>query len=303
VDVAGTQARPVELTPRFPFPGGGYESIYLRAVDPRARRGLWLRHTVHQAPGEEPVGSVWVVAFDGKPRAHKVSAPAGPDWIRVGDVSAIGPGGVTGDIGELTWEVVDGEPLHHLPRDFMYRAPLPRTKSESPLPALRLSGTAAGLELDGWPGMLGHNWGSEHAERWIWLHGTAFEDAPDAWLDIVIGRVKVGPLTTPWIINGVVSLDGSRTRVSGRARVTEDPLGARVQAGRVTVDVRSPREDVVVWRYADPDGSEHHTANGSVAELTVDVGGRRLRTPHGGVYELGMRERDHGLDVLPFSDP
>ena len=304
MDVAGTAPRPVALTPRFPFARGGYESIYLRAVDPDARRGLWLRHTVHQAPGGDPVGSVWVVAFDGdEPRADKVSAPVAPGWIRVGDVSAIGPDGVSGEVAQLTWEVVDGEPLRHLPREAMYRAPLPRTKPESPVPALRLSGTAAGLELDGWPGMLGHNWGAQHAERWIWLHGTAFDGAPEAWLDIVVGRVKVGPATTPWIAFGTVSVDGRRTRVGGRARVDEDPLGARVQVGGVTVDVRSPREHVVVWRYADPDGSEHHVANCSIAALTADLGGRRLHTGHGGVYEVGMRETDHGLPVLPFTDP
>jgi hypothetical protein len=312
VDVAGTAARPVELTPRFPsFGDGGYESFYLRAVDPAARRGLWLRHTVHQAPGEQPVGSVWAVHFtpDG-PVADKRSLPGptsgGDAWVRVG-ASEIGPGGVRGDVAQLEWEVVDGEPLRHLPREVMYRAPLPRTKSESPVPALRLSGRAqvgdSTVELDGWPGMLGHNWGSQHAERWIWLHGTAFDGAPGAWLDIVVGRVKVGPLTTPWIINGVVCVEGHRRRVGGRASVSEDPLGARVQAGGITVEVRSPREHVVVWRYADPDGSEHHTANGSVATLTVDAGGRRLHTPHGGVYELGMRETDHGLPVLPFTDP
>ncbi len=99
VDVAGPQARQDLLTTRFPFPGGGYESVYLRAVDPDDRRGLWLRHTVHQAPGHDPVGSVWAVAFgDGSRRArHKVSDRVAPGWIRVGDVSAIGPDGVTGE--------------------------------------------------------------------------------------------------------------------------------------------------------------------------------------------------------------
>jgi hypothetical protein len=155
--------------------------------------------------------------------------------------------------------------------------------------------------------MLGHNWGDQHAERWIWLHGTAFDGEPDAWLDIVVGRVKVGPLTTPWIANGAVSIGGARTRISGRARVAEDPLGAKVSVGDLSVDVRSPQDRVVVWRYSDPGVggvvSEHHTANGSVATLTATLGGRRLHTPHGGVYELGMREQDHGLPVLPFTDP
>ena len=203
---------------------------------------------------------------------------------------------------------MDAEPLRHLPRGWMYRAPLPRTKSESPLPALRLSGTRDwALELDGWPGMLGHNWGSQHAERWIWLHGHAFEDAPDAWLDIVVGRVKVGPLLTPVDRQRRrSSVDGERRRVDGRARVTRGPtrratsqIGGVARRGALTAARTS-------WCGATPipDGSEHHTANGSIATLTRRASdGRRLHTPHGGVYELGMRETDHGLDVLPFPDP
>ena len=67
--------------------------------------------------------------------------------------------------------------------------------------------------------MVGHNWGSEHAERWIWLHGIAFEDAPEAWLDVALGRLKLAGRMTPWVANGVLSLDGQRHRIGG--------LGAR----------------------------------------------------------------------------
>jgi hypothetical protein len=40
-------------------------------------------------------------------------------------------------------------------------------------------------------------------------------------------------------------------------------------------------------------------------ELTVALPGepaRALTSPHGGVYELGMRERDHGVAIAPFAD-
>ena len=43
--------------------------------------------------------------------------------------------------------------------------------------------------MDGWRGMAGHNWGAQHAERWIWLHGLT---ADGDWLDAAIGRVKLG---------------------------------------------------------------------------------------------------------------
>jgi len=316
---------------RFPGfgAGGGYESFYLRAVDPERPRGVWLRHTVHQAPGQAPVGSTWVTLLDaeaGAPRTAKRSVP-GPEpvaggGVRIGE-SVFGADGVSGSAGaEASWDLRwEGEepPLRHLPKAVMYSAPLPRTKLESPLPAARFAGHLTvgdtTLELDGWPGMVGHNWGAQHAERWIWLHGVAFEDAPDAWLDLSLGRVRVGPFTTPWIANGAVSVGGHRVRLGGataHARVHEHPhaLDLRLTGGharlRLTVHSRLPQ--TVVWRYADPDGSEHHVANCSVAELEAVVhpdGGTplTLRTIHGGAYELGMREHTHGLPVQPFDDP
>ena len=286
---------------------GGYESYYVRAVDPERPRAVWLRHTTHAAPGHEEVGSIWVTLFgeDGV-HATKRSVPAPrrePPWLTIGD-SAIGPAGVHGPGYDLTWTAQDPEPLRHLPAAWMYRAPLPKTKLESPLPRIAMSGTVTvdgtTFELDGWPGMAGHNWGSQHAERWIWLHGV-FDDG--AWLDLAVGRVKVGPLLTPWIVNGALSAGGTRRRVGGRAHVEESPLALRLRAGALTLEAASPREQTVVWRYADPDGSEHHTANCSVAALTVTVDGRTLRTAHGGAYELGMRETTHGLPVQPFPDP
>src|SRR6476661_2581948 len=83
---------------------------------------------------------------------------------------------------------------------------------------LRLAGERE-IELLDWQGMVGHNWGSEHAERWIWLHGVGFEQAPDAWLDVALGRVMIAGAMTPWIANGALSLEGRRLRIGG--------LGAR----------------------------------------------------------------------------
>ena len=54
------------------------------------------------------------------------------------------------------------------------------------MPAARFDGTielpGRTLRLDGWRGMVGHNWGGEHAARWIWLHGIDFrEDSQLGW--------------------------------------------------------------------------------------------------------------------------
>jgi hypothetical protein len=291
--------------PRFPaVPAhkGHYESYYLRAADPPTGRSAWIRHTVFKRPGGPPTGALWCTLFEaGKaPRAIKQSLPdprAG-GWLAIGD-SRFGPEGARGRVDATEWDVSFGpssEPLRHLPRR-LYDLPLPRTKLESPLPDTTISGRVAEWELDGWPGMVGHNWGSEHAERWIWLHGV-FDGA---WLDVALGRVKVGPLTTPWIANGALSVDGARRRLRGPAQVRESPHGGRLRIGGVTIDVRA--DELVSWIYADPSGGEHRSTNGSIARVEVNVDGRTLQTEHGGAWELGTREPPLGVEVQPYPDP
>jgi hypothetical protein len=163
--------------------------------------------------------------------------------------------------------------------------------------------------------MVGHNWGSEHAERWVWLHAVAFDEAPGAWLDVAIGRVRVGRVLTPWVANGAVNLDGRRHQLGGlRRRVEVDArpgaLSARLPgAGAdIAVAVRAPEGQTVAFRYADPGGGEHNALNCSIDEvhLRVERPGRpalELATAHGGAYELGVRETPAGISVEPFPDP
>jgi hypothetical protein len=277
---------------------GRYESHYVRAVDPDRPRGAWIRHTTLQRPGGPPVHSRWCTIWDadgGPPHAVKAT-PGDGDERR-------------GRARDAAWDLAltpTAAPLRHLPAA-LYRTPLPRTKLESPAPAARISGTveAGGrrLELEGWPGMSGHNWGAQHAERWIWLHGIAFPDDPGAWVDLAAGRVRVGPLTTPWIANGALHLDGVRRPLHGRATVEATPRAATIVLEDLTIRVTAPPGQSVAWVYADPPGGEHHSLNCSIAALTVTTAGRTLTTGHGGVYELGVRERDHGIPVAPFPDP
>ena len=168
------------------------------------------------------------------------------------------------------------------------------------------------IDVGGWRGMVGHNWGSEHDERWIWTQGTLFEGG--AWFDATLGRIKLGLVTSPWVANGAISIDGERVRLGGprrRVEVHERPDGAEFKmAGKdLTVEgrVESDRRNFVGWVYADPDGPEHNTVNCSIATMTLKVrrgGGRALEltTPHGAAYELGMRETDHGIPIQPFPD-
>lgn len=323
------------------FPGvaakaGHYESFYLKACEPGGGRGIWIRHTVHKRPGAEPSGSVWFVFFDraaAGPRATKLtvaadrlSAPAG-SWIRVADAE-IGPGRAEGsvDAGGLaaSWSLnFDGDdrPCKYLPADWLYAAPLPRTKFVAPYPNARFEGRleidAVGeIELAGWPGMIGHNWGSEHAERWVWLEGTGFEGSAGTYFDAGAAKVKVGSRTSPWIPSGMLMLDGEPHRLGGLGAIRSATIEAAptfcsfVLPGKdvlVRGRLSAPQKDFVGWVYADPKGPEHHTVNCSVAdlELTVERPGlpaRELTLAAGGAYEFGMRESDHGIPIQPFPD-
>jgi len=164
--------------------------------------------------------------------------------------------------------------------------------------------------------MVGHNWGTEHAERWVWLEGTGFEGAGDTWFDAGAARVRVGRWTTRWIPSGMLVLDGERHRLGGlgairSARIEESPTGCDfVLPGKgltVRGRVSAPRKDFVAWVYADPAGPEHNTVNCSIAdlELTVEPDGatpRTLSLEGGAAYEFGMRETDHGIPLQPYPD-
>ncbi len=314
---------------------GHYESFYVKACQPGGGRGIWIRHTVHKRPGGEAKGSIWFTLFDREadgPRATKLtvpeaqlSAPPG-GWIRVADAE-VGPGRAQGRIETealtASWDLSfsgKAEPCKYLPADWLYEAPVPRTKFVAPYPDARFDGRleigGETIELAGWPGMIGHNWGSEHAERWVWLEGTGFDGAGDTYFDAGAARIKLGSWTTPWVPSGMLVLDGEAHRLGGfgqiRAASIEESAGACsfVLPGKDVVvrgRVSAPQKDFVGWVYADPKGPEHHTINCSVADLELTVEqparpARELTLSAGAAYELGMHETDHGIPIQPYTD-
>jgi hypothetical protein len=321
--------------PKVAAKAGHYESFYIKACRPGGGKGLWIRHTVHKRPGAEPNASIWFALFDRdaeRPRATKVTVPAAElstpagSWIRVAGAE-IGPGRASGSIATdaltASWDLRfsgDAEPCKYLPADWLYEAPVPRTKFVAPFPDASFSGRleidGETIELEGWPGMIGHNWGSEHAERWVWLEGTGFEGAEGTYFDAGAARIKLGSWTSPWIPSGFLSLDGEAHRLGGfgkiRSASVQESAGdcAFVLPGKDIVvrgRVSAPRKDFVGWVYADPDGPEHNTINCSVAdlELTVERPAERARSltlAAGAAYELGMRETDHGIPIEPYPD-
>src|SRR6478752_5457276 len=247
--------------PRVATKAGHYESFYVKACEPGGGRGLWIRHTVHKRPGAEPNASIWFVLFDREaaaPRATKVTVPAAElsvpagSWLRVADAE-IGPGRAEGSVDtdalSAAWSVTFGghaEPCRYLPADWLYEAPLPRTKFVAPFPDARFEGRLEiddeTIEFSGWPGMIGHNWGTEHAERWVWLEGTGFPDAPGTYFDAGAARVRLGSRVSPWIPSGMLVLDGERHRLGGFGKVRS----ATIEDSPTACEFILPGKDVVV---------------------------------------------------------
>jgi hypothetical protein len=290
--------RPSQLSadaPRWPQERpdrGHYESFFLRAFDPVRPRAVWIRYTLVRPPGGEPTGQLWCTLFDrsaARPRAARVDAgpPATGDgaWIRFGD-SGFGLGRVQGSADPFRWSLRfrDGEPpLRHLPERWMYTGRLPRTKLLSLTPSTVFDGMLSvdgeEIAVESWPGMVGHNWGEEHAARWIWLHGLGFDGAGlDTWLDLAIARVRWRRVMTPWIANGALSLDGRRTRLGGLRRpasVTESETGCEVRIPGADVTViasgSAPAWAFASWDYPSPRGADSRVVHCSVADLSVRV--------------------------------
>ena len=259
---------------RAPFTDGLYESHYLTATDPAGGRALWLRQTsLHGRP------SVWATWFDPEPHAQRLELdePLGTgDWPGC-SIAALTATSARGELGgtswDLQWEPL-APPLPYLPAPWLYDRALPRSNGAAVVPHALVTGRYGETSLDGWHGVVGHNWGHEHADQWCWLH-TAL---PEGWLDLVLVRVRVGPLLTPWIAGGGVHVDGTlrrtrpgkvRVRHQGDRTVAEVPL----RGGQVTVDVTADHH--VTWDYDSPRGPGRVVRNCSVADATVVLDGSR----------------------------
>jgi hypothetical protein len=287
----------VARAPLAPAGARLYESHYVTAVAPGAGRAVWLRYTAHKERGERPRGSLWCTVFAaGGPlvaRRTPAPAPLAPPpagaWAQI-DGAVIAPGRAAGTLGDCDWSLAwsaDALPLPYLPSAWLYDRPLPRSNGVALVPSATFSGHLAvgdeRLDLGGWRGMVGHNWGADHPDRWIWLHATGLgERDPGGWLDVVLARVRLGPLLSPWMATGALRLDGRLHRVRPgpaarglRVEIAPEALQLVLPhacGGGLAVAASAPAASTVRWDYASPGGGGRQVRNCSIASARITVG-------------------------------
>jgi hypothetical protein len=238
-------------------------------------------------------------------------AEAGPHRFR-------GSASMAGRTASWDLSIASGEaPLRPLRPAVLERAPLPRTKLTAPVPDGLVSGTLTiggqpVVPVSGWRGTVGHNWGSEHADTWVWLHAAGFGAAPEAWLELVLARIRVAGARSPWLAMGALSLGGQRIPLGGlgrRPRADAQPgrlLAAIPSPGaRLRLSVTTAGEDAVTVPYLDPAGGSRAVRHAALAavELTLHRRGQAglALSTHHGAYEYGTSAgiAGTGLEPLP----
>ena len=196
--------------PEVPAGKGHYESFYLKACHPSEPLGIWIRYTVHKHSRQEPQGSLWFTLFDGNadgPLASKVTTPdvSAPEgaYIRIGD-SAFEDGRAAGTREDRAARRALGADvrlragaLFHLPRDWMYRAPVPQDEAAEPVPGRALRRRSPRGRARGRARRAGAAWSATTGAPSTPSAGSgstapASRARTDAWLDAAIGRIKLG---------------------------------------------------------------------------------------------------------------
>lgn len=323
---------------------GRVESYFLKANDPSGELAVWLKATVFSPRAGEAWAEGWAVVFDkrGGERRHaafKHRLPLGEArfsraGLDVGWTLADGQhlhlreGETRGEIRSqagavrwsLAWTPVGGALVPFSPLA-LYELAFPKQKLVSPTPHARFTGRVEivgrdPLELDGWPGMQGHNWGRGHSDLYGWAHASAWDDPADEGIvvecgaaELQLGAGRLSARTPPlpfllvrdrgreWRFSDLVQVARNRASISTTSlRVVADGRDGRVEAA-FDLD----RDDVVGLLYENPEGPPTYCLNSKLARGRVSLALRgelpRTLTTRRAALEVGTKDPSHGFRV------
>ena len=293
--------------------GGHVESLFLK-LNLHDARALWLKLTFLRRSfgAKDALVEAWAIAFnlgehgDADPHfAVKQSwaaseAEIAPNclYIRVADVE-LAQGRAKGTLvdeqsGErISWDLsytTEPQGFRHLPYPWMYEGKIPKSKANSPQIDSRFSGTVSvkgvTTRIEDAPGMLGHNWGAQHAEDWTWAHCNQWTGVEGVVFEGVTSKVKMGMMTTPRLTVLHLRLPGERLTFNGLwqlVRTKSKAEGLRWSFAGQSGDRRlegtfsAPVERFVGVDYHDPDGRIAHCLNTKIADGAIALYGRGSR--------------------------
>jgi len=307
-----------------PASNGHVESYFLKINDPKGERALWVKATIlaRSSMVAEPVAESWAIAFErGKPPvARKSTVPFSRARFSRGAIDLELPGlsmtssrvigkheGLSFDLGI---EDRSAPLFHYMPR--FYEGRFPSSKLMSPMPNLVARGQArVGNEtwkIDGWRGLLGHNWGRGHAFAYAWGHCNVWDEDVDLVFEGTSGRVRVGPVLIPTTTVLVVRLNGethSLNHVSELARNKGSMtfrrwrFSARGPTLSVSGELFAETEDMVGLHYENPDGTMTYCLNSKLASARLSLEPRGslpiVVNSRAAALEIGTRDPHHGV--------
>jgi hypothetical protein len=307
---------------------GHVESWFLKANDPGSRRAIWLKWTIwagNRAP-TAAIAEAWAVAFSakaghvaakmavpfGEPRTHFEREGLGVmvDGCSLSTESASGRV-ETGDreIGyDLRIEPM-AEPLLHFPSAWMYTDRWPSQKLASPVPTARISGRVEvdkdTWQVEGWPAMIGHNWGRRHSALYAWGQCNAWDGGDDLVLEGV-STGSGGPVLGATLL--CIRHEGSRYDLNGLSALARNAgeisprrWQFRGRSSRVQIEgeMWADTDDFVGLFYPNPDGTNCHCLNSKLAraEVTLKIAGRpsRIYRSSRAALEIGTNDPNHGV--------
>ncbi len=314
-------------------PRGHYESWFQRANHPTRPRAFWIRYTIFSPKGRptDAIGELWAIYFDGE-RGEVVAvkeersirecrfAKSELD-ARVGSATLDGErlrGEASTAERTIAWSLSYTSP-EPLLLDFhrkLYGAPLPKAKvlvgSPNAVYRGRLTVNGESVEIDGWVGSQNHNWGEKHTDEYAWGQVAGFDEAPDAFLEVGSGRIKLGPLYSPSLTILTLRLGGEtfafNTITKGLASKGHyDYFRFWFEAGdddvRVAGNIAAAASDFVGLPYKNPPGGTKTCLNTKIArcDLTIRRRGlppQTLSSRHRAAFEILTDETDHGVPVV-----
>lgn len=310
---------------------GHYESWFLRANHPSKAQAFWIRYTLFSPKDKRPaLGELWAIWFDGernKVVAVKKEQPLDDCQfdreqmkVRIG-ASSLSSFQLSGDAHhnghEISWDLSyagDSATLLFLPES-LYPARLPKAKSVVSRPQIKYSGK---LIVDGeemlieqWPGSENHNWGSQHTDQYAWGQVAAFDNAPNAFLECITARVKVGPLHSPWMSIACLRVDGhdymfnslSRAfRAKGQYQFFDWRLQTSNGREHLSISMTAPASHFTALTYYNPPGGSKTCLNSKIAYceallIRPDHAPLVLTSRHGAAFEILTNRNDHGVPL------